>query len=131
MRPGAVVVHVEVLDQRGEGVQLRRGRIPAHEDFFGVGFGVKREHGALVFEVDFHLVFGLGVADGEAVADFDFLPIFAAHAEEGADYAVLVDVAPGGVVEDREDGLGRQVSGMILRVQIEILGFLLGVGLRH
>ena len=37
--------------------------------------------------------------DGEAVADFDFGAIFAARAEEGADYALLVGVAAEGVVE--------------------------------
>ena len=46
------------------------------------------------------------MSDCEAVANFDFLPIFAPYAEEGADYAVLVNVAPCGVIEDGEDGLG-------------------------
>lgn len=41
----------------------------------------------------------------EAIADFDFLAIFASDAEEGANYALLVGVAAKGVVEDGEDSL--------------------------
>jgi hypothetical protein len=41
----------------------------------------------------------------EAIADFDFLAIFATDAEEGANYALLVGVAAKGVVEDGEDSL--------------------------
>ena len=47
--------------------------------------------------------------DCETISYFDFLAIFAADAEEGADYALIVCiavcVAAEGVVEDREDGL--------------------------
>lgn len=47
--------------------------------------------------------------DCEAIANFDFLPIFAADAQEGADYAfvvgVAVCVAAERVVEDGENGL--------------------------
>ena len=42
---------------------------------------------------------------GEAIPDFDFLAIFAADAEEGADYALLLSVSAERVVEDGEDGL--------------------------
>jgi hypothetical protein len=48
---------------------------------------------------------GLGVRDGIAIADLDFGAIFAAGAEEGADYALLVFGPAERVVEDREDGL--------------------------
>lgn len=41
----------------------------------------------------------------EAIADFDFLAIFATDAKEGADYALLVGVTAKGVVEDGEDSL--------------------------
>ena len=41
----------------------------------------------------------------EAVANFDLLAIFAADAEEGTDYALLVGIATEGVIEDGKDGL--------------------------
>ena len=47
---------------------------------------------------------------GEAVPDFDFLAIFAADTEEGADYALLLSVSAERVVEDGEDGLIDPVS---------------------
>ena len=59
----------------------------------------------MIVKVDFDLVLGLCMSDGEAIPYLDFLAIFAADAEKGADDSVLVDIAPGGVVEDREDGL--------------------------
>lgn len=56
---------------------------------------------------------------GEAIADFDFLAIFATDAEKGADHALLVRVAAEGVVEDGEDGLFQHlelhIEGSVLR----------------
>ena len=45
------------------------------------------------------------MADCEAISDLDFLAIFAADSEEGADYAHLILVWSDGVVEDGEDDL--------------------------
>jgi hypothetical protein len=63
----------------------------------------------LIVHVYFDLFGRLGVAHCEAIANFDFLPIFTADAEEGADYAfvvgVTVCVAAERVVEDGEYGL--------------------------
>jgi hypothetical protein len=64
----------------------------------------------LIVHVDFDLLGGFGVGDGVAVGDCDFGAVFAAGAEEGADYAVLFERAAEGVVEDREDCLQRVVS---------------------
>lgn len=50
------------------------------------------------------------MAHGEAIPDFDFLAIFAADAEECANYALLLGVSAERVVEDREDGLIKRVS---------------------
>lgn len=66
---------------------------------------MESEHLFLVVHVDFDLLGGFGVGDGVAVADLDFGAVFAAHTEEGADDAVLVGGAAGGVVEDAEEGL--------------------------
>ena len=67
------------------------------------------KHLFLVVHVYFDLFGGLGVPDCETISYFDFLAVFAADAEEGADYALIVCiavcVAAEGVVEDREDGL--------------------------
>jgi len=41
----------------------------------------------------------------EAVSYLDFLPIFTADAEEGADYTFLVCVTAKGVIKDGKDGL--------------------------
>ncbi len=59
----------------------------------------------LVFHVDFDLFGSFCMPHCEAIADFDFLAIFASDAEEGANYALLVGVAAKGVVEDGEDSL--------------------------
>ncbi len=48
--------------------------------------------------------------DCEAVADLDFLAIFAADAEEGTNYALLVGVTAQGVVEDGKYSLFLVVS---------------------
>lgn len=50
------------------------------------------------------------MAHGEAIPDFNFLAIFAADAEEGADYTLLLSVSAERVVEDGEDGLTNPVS---------------------
>ena len=101
MRPCAIALAaVEILDQSRESVELGAGGIPPEENFFGVGFEMQREHLLLVVHIDFDLLHRFGVADGEAIADFDLGAIFAAGAEEGADDAFLVGVAAKGVVED-------------------------------
>lgn len=55
------------------------------------------------------------MADGKAVADLDFLAIFAADAEQCTDYAFLIGVSSKGVVEDSEDGLHYEIfsSGIL------------------
>jgi hypothetical protein len=96
---------VEVLDERGEGVQVAAGRVPADEDFAGVCAEVQGQHLLLVVHVDLDLLGRLGVGDGIAVADLDFGAVFAAGAEQGANDAFLLSGAAEGVVEDGEDGL--------------------------
>lgn len=67
---------VEVLNQRGKGVEFRRGGVPADQDFFRGGFEVEFEHALLVVHVHFDLFGGFGVGDGIAVADIDFGAVF-------------------------------------------------------
>ena len=64
----------------------------------------------LIFHVNFDLLGSFGVSDGEAVADLDFLAIFAADTEQGADYALLVGIAAERVVKDGEDSLGKELA---------------------
>ena len=74
----------------------------------------------MVVHVYFNLLLRFGVADGEAIADFDFLAFFAADAEKGADYALLVGVAAEGVVENGEYRLHswiRKVASKVRRVE--------------
>lgn len=62
----------------------------------------------MVLDVDFNLVFGLGMGDGETVAHFAFHTIFRADSEEGSDYTWGLGnagIATDGMVEDREHGL--------------------------
>ena len=59
----------------------------------------------LVIHVDFDLLLCFRVANGEAVPNLHFLSIFAADAEKGTDYALLVGVTAEGMIKDGENGL--------------------------
>lgn len=63
------------------------------------------EHLLLVVHIDFDLLLGFSMTNREAVSYLDFLPIFTADAEEGADYTFLVCVTAKGVIKDGKDGL--------------------------
>lgn len=98
----------EVLDKGREGVELVGGGVPAEKLLAGGGLEGQSEHVLLVIDIDFDLVVGLDVGDGESRADLDLASIFAAGANEGADYAVrvgAVDIAADGMVDDGEDRL--------------------------
>lgn len=101
---------VEILNQSAESIELAGGRVPTNQNFFGGGFEMEFEHAFLVVHVYFDLFGGFGVGDCVAVADVNFGAIFGADAEEGADYTLLVGGTAGGVVEDREEGLGLDVD---------------------
>lgn len=106
MGPGAVaLLAVEVLDEGGKGVEVAARRIPANQHLPGVCAQVEGEHLLLVIHVDLDLLGGFRVGDSVAVADLDFGAIFAAGAEESANYTFLVGGAAERVVEYGEDGL--------------------------
>ena len=81
---------VEVLNKGGEGVELAACRVPAYEDFPGIGAQVEGQHLLLIVHVDLDLLGSFCVGDGIAVANFDFGAVFAARTEEGTDDALLV-----------------------------------------
>lgn len=110
----------EVLDKGGEVVELEAGGVPSEKDLAWVGLQLEGEHVLLVLNVDLDLVLGLGVVDGEAVANLNLHSILRADTEEGTNDAVRRWVTTGGMVEDGEDDLSNFCQRFALAIQARV-----------
>lgn len=99
----------EVLDQGAEVVELVRRGVPAEQRLAGVGLENQSKHVLLVFDIDFDLVFLLGMRDSEAGSYFDFGTILGSSTDKSTDYTSrlgsFLDISADCVVKNRKDSL--------------------------
>lgn len=113
---------VEVLDQGGEGVELRGGGVPgsmsniapweirklllpSDKNLAGVRLEVESKHGLVVLHVDLNLLLRLVVSNTKAIPDLNLGTVIASDSEKSSDHALLLHVSSEGVVEDGEQSL--------------------------